>query len=299
MEIGMTNRRSFRYRVVDVFTKVPLEGNALGVFPDSTGIDDATMQKIAKELNLAETTFLAPPTRSDCVAKVRIFTPAREMAFAGHPTVGTSFVMLDEGMVPKKTQKFVLEEGVGPVTVRVESGERPMIWLRTPPIEFGREYGRAECAQTLGLDENDLLDVVPQIVSAANPAVFVALKDKSAVDRAWLDVRSLQVLKGKNAESFFVFVFSPTADGAYSRMFAPEHGVPEDPATGSATGPLAAFMMKHELVSRAAGTRFVSEQGTKMARPSFLHVRINGENGKDGIEVGGHVTPVVEATLTI
>ena len=82
-------------------------------------------------------------------------------------------------------------------------------------------------------------------------------------------------------------------------MFAPEHGVPEDPATGSATGPLAAYMMKHELISRASSTRFVSEQGAKMGRRSFLHVLINGENGKDGIEVGGHVTPVVEATLTI
>jgi trans-2,3-dihydro-3-hydroxyanthranilate isomerase len=183
--------------------------------------------------------------------------------------------------------------------VRVESGERPMIWLRTPAIEFGRKYGRAVCAEAIGLKESDLLDIVPQIVSAANPAVFVALKDKSAVDRAWLDVRALQALKGENAESIFVFAFSPTTEGAYSRMFAPEHGVPEDPATGSATGPLAAYMMKHELVSRVAGTRFVSEQGAKMGRRSFLHVLINGENGVDGIEVGGHVTPVVEATLTI
>jgi trans-2,3-dihydro-3-hydroxyanthranilate isomerase len=295
----MSDRRSFRYRVVDVFTKEPLEGNALGVFPDSTGIDDDTMQKIARELNLAETTFVAPPTRSDCVAQVRIFTPAREMPFAGHPTVGTSFVMMDEGMVSKDRERFVLEEGVGPVPVRVESGEHSMIWLRTPAIEFGRKYGRAVCAEAIGLKESDLLDIVPQIVSAANPAVFVALKDKSAVDRAWLDVRALQTLKGENTESIFVFVFSPTTEGAYSRMFAPEHGVPEDPATGSATGPLAAYMMKHELVSRVAGTRFVSEQGTKMGRRSFLHVLINGENGVDGIEVGGHVTPVVEATLTI
>ena len=207
----MTGRRSYRYRVVDVFTKEPLEGNALGVFPDSTGIDDATMQKIAKELNLAETTFVAPPTRGDCVARVRIFTPAREMPFAGHPTVGTSFVMLDEGMVAKDREKFVLEEGVGPVPVRVENGERPMIWLRTPAIEFGRKFRRAECAEALGLEESDLLDIVPEIVSAANPAVFVPLKDKNAVDRAWLDVRALQALKGENPQGIFVFVFSPTA----------------------------------------------------------------------------------------
>lgn len=295
----MKRRRSYRYRVVDVFTKEPLEGNQLGVFPDSTGIDDATMQKIAKELNLAETTFVTAPTRADCAARVRIFTPAREMPFAGHPTVGTSFVLLDEGALPKSSERFKLEEGVGPVPVRVEAGEQPMIWLRTPPIEFGRSYEKSACAQALGLNESDLLDAAPQIVSAANPAVFVALKDKSAVDRAWLDIRGLQALKGQGKESIFVFVFSPTAEGAYSRMFAPEHGVPEDPATGSATGPLAAFMMKRGLVSSAAGTHFVSEQGAKMARRSFLHVLINGENGADGIEVGGYVTPIIEATMTI
>ena len=295
----MKGHRSYRYRVVDVFTKEPLEGNALAVFPDSSGIDDATMQKIAKELHLAETTFVASPTRADCAARVRIFTPAREMPFAGHPTVGTSFVMLDEGMVPKNSQKFVLEEGVGPVPVRVETGDRPMIWLRTPPIEFGRCYRTSACAEALGLDEGDLLEAVPQIVSAANPAVFVALKDRSAVDRAWLDVRGLRTLQSESKESLFVFVFSLTSQGVYSRMFAPDHGVPEDPATGSATGPLAAFMMNRGLVSNASGTRFVSEQGTKMGRRSFLHVLINGENGSEGIEVGGHVTSVVEATLTL
>jgi trans-2,3-dihydro-3-hydroxyanthranilate isomerase len=295
------NRRSHRYRVVDVFTTTPLEGNALAVFPDSSGIDDATMQRIARELNLAETTFVSPASRPDCAARVRIFTPAREMPFAGHPTIGTSFVLLDEGLVSKSKsiESFALEEGVGPVPVRVEAGERPMIWLRTPPIRFGKTHDRALCARVLGLDPGDLLDVTPEIVSAANPAVFVAVKDKSAVDRSWVDARGLISLKGQDAESIFVFVFTPTRDGAYSRMFAPEHGVPEDPATGSSTGPLAAFMMRHGLVSGAAGTRFVSEQGAKMGRRSFLHVLIHGEHGVDGIEVGGYVTPLVEATMTI
>ena len=295
----MAGPRSYRYRVVDVFTTQPLEGNQLGVFPDSSGLDDTTMKKIAKELNLAETTFVSPASQPDCAARVRIFTPAREMPFAGHPTIGTSFVLLDEGIVPKGSQSFALEEGVGPVAVRVEAGERPMIWLRTPLITIGKTYDRTLCAQVLGLAPSDLADAAPEIASAANPAVFVPVKDKQAVDRAGLDAGGLATLKDQDNESIFVFVFTPTPEGAYSRMFAPEHGVLEDPATGSATGPLAAYMMRHGLVSSTDGTRFVSEQGTKMGRRSFLHVQIHGERGARGIEVGGYVTPIVEAVMTI
>ena len=295
----MAGPRSYRYRVVDVFTTQPLEGNPLGVFPDSSRLDGSTMQKIAKELNLAETTFVSPASQPGCAARVRIFTPAREMPFAGHPTIGTSFVLLDEGILPNGIQSFALQEGVGPVPVRVEAGECPMIWLRTPPITIGKTYDPTLCAQVLGLASTDLLDATPEMVSAAIPAVFVPVKDKQAVDRARLDARGLAALKGQDPESILVFVFTPTPEGAYSRMFAPEHGVPEDPATGGATGPLGAFMMRHGLVSSADGTRFVSEQGTKMGRRSFLHVHIRGQRGANGIEVGGYVTPIVEATMTI
>lgn len=121
------------------------------------------------------------------------------------------------------------------------------------------------------------------MLNAGNPTVVVAVKDKAAVDRAWLDLTGLRSLKDMESESFCVFVFTPTPNGAYSRMFAPEYGIPEDPATGSSAGPLAVFMMRRGLVSNAAGTRFVSEQGTRMGRRSLLHVDIQGENGTDGI----------------
>jgi trans-2,3-dihydro-3-hydroxyanthranilate isomerase len=295
----MNNLRSYRYRVVDVFTERPLEGNALAVFPDATGLDGATMQKIAREMNLSETTFIGPASRADCAANVRIFTPAKEMVFAGHPTIGSSFVLLDEGDVPKDSERFVLEEKVGPVSIRVEQGERPLIWLTTPPISYGRTFERGLCARALGIEPNDLLEIEPQLLSAGNPTIFVALKDKGAVDRAWLDLQGMTALKDEREEPACVFVFAPAAGGAYSRMFAPEYGVVEDPATGSSTGPLAAFMLQHALVSGAAGARFVSEQGTKMGRRSFLHVQLHGEQGADGIEVGGYVTPVAEATLRL
>jgi len=293
-------KRTYRYRVVDVFTDKPLEGNPLAVFPDASGIDDATMQRIARELNLSETAFLLPSTRRGCVVRARIFTPARELPFAGHPTVGSSFVALDEGLIPSGRTEFSLDEKVGPVAIRVERGNRPLIWLTTPPITFGRTHDPGLCAKAVGLGTADLLSPLPQTVSAGNPFIFFAVKGKPAVDRAEADSAALAALgKGVEDPHVGVFFFAPTPEGAYSRMFAPEAGVSEDPATGSATGPLAAYMLKHGLISGTAGTRFHSEQGTKMGRRSILHVHLRGEQGNDGIEVGGYVAPVIEARLIL
>lgn len=290
----------FDYHVVDVFTQTPLEGNALAVFPDGRQLQDKTMQKIAREFNLSETAFVVSSTRNDCAARVRIFTPNYEMMFAGHPTIGTAFVIQQTGLVAKGEIAFAFEEKVGRVDVRIEAGTDPMIWLKTPAITQGRSYDRVACAAALELNEGDLLSDVPcELWTAGNPNIYVALRDKEAVDRAWIDPVKFRVLSPPADGLNCMFVFAPTPDGAYSRMFAPEYGIVEDPATGSAVGPLAAFMMAHGLASRADGTRFVSEQGTKMGRRSFLHALVHGENGVDGIEVGGHVTPLSRATMTL
>ena len=292
-----------RYRVVDVFTKTPLEGNPLAVFPDGSNIDGATMQKIAKELNLSETVFILPPTRP-AAAKLRIFTPTYEMDFAGHPTIGASFVALQEGIVPRNTDHFAVEENIGLVPIRVEATPmngpaketRPLIWLTTPPIQYQQTFDRALCARVLGLQLDDLLPPTPQLLTAGNPTIFIALKNKDAVDRAWLDRSGAIELRGGDKRPLCVFIFTPTSEGAYSRMFAPEHGVVEDPATGSSTGPLAAYMSRTGLVS---SPRFISEQGTKMGRRSLLHVEIRGKDGNNEIDVGGYVTPLIEATMTL
>lgn len=295
----MPPEQPLSYRVVDVFTEKPLEGNSLAVFPDASQLDGTTMQGIARELNLAETTFVFPPTRRDCAARVRIFTPTREMKFAGHPTIGTGFVLLDKGVIPANVNDFYLEEVVGPVAVRVDPHSRAMLWLTTPPIAVGRSYDPTLCASVLGLERNDLLEIPPQHLSAGNPTAFIALRDKSAVDRAWLDLSGMNLLRGTDSEAMCVFVFTPTEEGAYSRMFAPGYGIVEDPATGSSTGPLAAFMIRHGLVRSSSGTRFISEQGTKMGRRSRLHVHLRGESGANGIEVGGHVTPVASGSMQL
>jgi trans-2,3-dihydro-3-hydroxyanthranilate isomerase len=295
----MTQANSYRYVVVDVFTTDPLAGNPLAVFPDAAEIDQTTMKKIARELNLAETVFVLPATRKDCAARVRIFTPTKEMAFAGHPTVGSGFVLLQEHIVPRDSSNFILEEQVGPVPLRVEAGRRPLIWLQMPPVREEKFYDSSLCARVLGLEPQNLLPTSPQRLSAGNPTVVVAAKDKAAVDRAWLDSAGLKTLKGAENEPFCVFLFALTSEGVYSRMFAPEYGIPEDPASGSCMGPLAVYMMRHDLIPNAGDTRFVNEQGTKMGRRSLLHVEVRGKSAADGIYVGGYVTPIVEAVMTL
>lgn len=290
--------RSWDYRIVDVFTDVPLEGNALAVFFDANGLDDATMQKIARETNLSETTFVFPAQRANTAARVRIFTPGKEMNFAGHPTVGTAWVLRDTGIVRKEVRSFALDENVGAVPVHVD--DDGIIWLRTPAIRTAsRSYEPELCAAAIGLDTSELLEVPAKNVSAGNPHIFIALRDASAVDRAEVDTVALRRLLGSEPEETAIFVFTPTPQGAYSRMFANDFGIIEDPATGSATGPLAAYMMSFDLAPAHDGARWTSEQGTKMGRRSILHVRIDGERGNRGIEIGGRVTPVAAATLRL
>ncbi len=289
-----------QYHVVDVFTKVPLEGNALAVFPDADELDTATMQRVARELNLSETTFIFPRQSTAGVTRVRIFTPSSEMKFAGHPTIGTAYVMRELGLISESASEFTLKENVGLVPIRVDIGGDPLLWLKTPAIAREGAYDRAQCAAALTLTEDDLLPNAPcELYTAGNPTIFIPLRDCDAVDRASVDSSSLGTLLAHRKDPTCIFPFTPTSEGAYSRMFALELGVMEDPATGSATGPLAAYMMDHGLVARADGTRFISEQGTKMGRRSILHVFIRGERGSDAIEVGGNVAPVAIAELTL
>ncbi len=288
------------YHLVDVFTTVPLEGNPLAVFPDATGLETGTMQRIARELSLSEATFILPQESSDRRTRVRIFTPSYEMQFAGHPTIGTAFVMRRLGIVPRSSKHFALQENVGDVSVRVDDGEDPIIWLTTPPIEKLAEYSRERCAAMLGLQSHQLVPNVPcELLSAGNPNIFVGVDTPATVDLARLDVAVFEQIVKDRSTPTSVFVFTPTDTGAYSRMFAPQLGITEDPATGSATGPLAFFMMKYGLARSADGTRFVSEQGTQMGRRSFLHVNVHGKMGAGGIEVGGHVAELATAVMRI
>jgi trans-2,3-dihydro-3-hydroxyanthranilate isomerase len=297
-----------RFVQVDVFTDRVFGGNPLAVVFDAGGLDGGAMQQIAREMNLSETTFLLPPTRPECAARARIFTPAREVPFAGHPTVGTAWVLAVHGLLPAGTRQFALEEPVGPVPVELEGdpGRPSFVWMRHRDATFGPVIAeRGAVARALGLGPDDLLPGVPvEFGSTGNEFLFVALRDRAAVDRAGLDVAAS--IEGAGATAALgVFVFAPDGDGGaprvYARMFAPRSGVPEDPATGSASGPLGAFLLRHRIVRATGEVAIVSEQGTKMGRQSFLHIRLRA--GADGVardlRVGGGVVPVLEGRLTL
>ena len=300
--------REYRFIQVDVFTDRVFGGNPLAVVLDARGLADGEMQSIAKEMNLSETTFLLAPTRPGCALRVRIFTPARELQFAGHPTVGTAWVMATQGLVPGAAASFSLEEGIGPVPVTLEGDPKnpSFIWMRHGEPDFGPEMkNRGEIAAALGLAEGDLIAGAPiQTGSTGSRFMFVPLRDKAIADRALLDVP--KIIKALGDQPLVgIFVFAPDPDpGAgrvHSRMFAPHtSGIPEDPATGSATGPLGAYLVKQRLIKGDGPVKIVSDQGVKMGRHSRLHIRGIAREGRlTEIEVGGGVVPVIEGTLRV
>jgi trans-2,3-dihydro-3-hydroxyanthranilate isomerase len=295
---------TYPIRIVDVFTERPFAGNQLAVVLQADGISDDTMQAVAREMNFSETTFVLPPDQRDHAARVRIFTPASELPFAGHPTVGTGWVLWKENLV--SSDRFTLEEGVGPVGVRIQrDGGREVVWMSHPRVTFDETIDdRKLVASALGLGEQDLAPITPiQVVSTGNPFLLVALRDRRAVDAASSEASRLtRVFAGREPRA--VFMFAVDGPGKlYSRMFAPHLlAIHEDAATGSATGPLGAFAVKYGLVPRADTVSLVSEQGTKMGRQSFLHVELAYGKDRDiptRIEVGGSVVPVVSGELTL
>lgn len=303
--------RGFRVLHVDVFSGSPLGGNQLAVVLDAKDLSDDEMQAIALEMNLSETTFVLPPTRPGCAARVRIFTPRTELPFAGHPTVGTAFVLAREGRLPVGAREILLDEAIGPVLVSFEgdSAAPSFTWMEHGPASFGPEQvDRAGIAAALGLTEADLLLAVPiQSGTTGVPFLFVPLRDPATVDRAALDVGFL--LRSLNEDaSFGVFVFAPDGEPAnrrvYSRMFAPHTlGIPEDPATGSGSGPLGVYLLRHGIFATASSedeVRIVSEQGTKMGRRSEVHIRLGSNDGAvTRIEVGGQCVIMMEGRLTV
>jgi trans-2,3-dihydro-3-hydroxyanthranilate isomerase len=285
-------------RVVDVFTDKALAGNQLAVVLDGRDMPTALMQKIAREMNFSETTFILPPDDRAHAARVRIFNPEFEMQFAGHPTIGTAWVMHDEGLVD--SLDFTLEEGVGPVPVRgVRKADRIEFWMTFPKLEYGEVFPHAEVAGAIGLAVSDVLEDVPaQIATTGTPFLILALRTKRAVDAALIDRAKLAALLRKKAIALFLFAVVGK-NRLYSRCLGTD--IPEDPATGSASGPLGAFAVRYRLVDRSPAVSIVSEQGTKMGRQSFVHIELAYDAGADApsrIQVGGSVMPVLKGALS-
>ncbi len=269
--------RTYPLIQVDVFTDRIFGGNQLAVFPTPAGLSDAEMQAIAREMNLSETTFVFEPTQPDALARIRIFSGTRELPFAGHPTLGTAWVLASQGRVPAGQAEFVLEEGIGLVAVRLE-GDLPAsgtIWMSHRLAEFGPPLAnRAEVAEALGLTTEDLLVDQPVMVGSTGvPFLYVPLTGPEAVDRVVANTRALA--QAAPGDQLGVFVFAPDPDRGsgrvYSRMFAEDTlGISEDPATGGASGALGAYVVERRLVEPGEHGEIVSLQGNRMGRPSTV-----------------------------
>ncbi len=296
---------------VDVFTSTPFEGNQLAVFHDAAGIPEPMMQVLAREMNFPESTFVTPGARAGTDQRMRIFTPQEELPMAGHPTVGTTFALASLGHIRAPLARIVFDLNVGPVPVALTwaaDGQLEFAWMEQPLPEFGAPLAddlRPALARALNVEAGDLLPTPAQTVSSGVPFFFVAMKDEEAVDRASADRAGLAALfkRGGHDRSRPVFIFamsSRSGVSCYSRMFAPEFGIPEDPATGGASGPLGCFLLRHGLVDRDGARTLLSLQGARMQRPSRIHISI--DSAADGtiekVRVGGQAVIVGEGTIS-
>jgi len=298
----------YPYLLADVFTETIFGGNPLAVFPDGAGLDDDRMQRIARELNLSETVFVLPARDAGHAFRLRIFTPAAELPFAGHPTVGTAFLLANAGLIRLDGEEttVVFEEGVGPVSVLIRSSEgRPtftQLSAARMPEARELELSRADLAATLSLAEEDVATEPfgARAVSCGVPFAIVPLADRGALGRARLD---MERWRRHLAESWSPQVYLVTTDtggpGAdlRARMFAPALGVPEDPATGAAATALAG-LLAIERPEADGSFAWTIEQGVEMGRPSV----IRGEADKAGgrvvaVRVGGASVLVGEGAL--
>jgi trans-2,3-dihydro-3-hydroxyanthranilate isomerase len=282
----------------DVFSSRPLEGNSLAVFFDGRGLTDNEMQSIAKEMNLSETTFILPrdpETENKEGVRVRIFTVQEELPFAGHPTLGTAFAL--RGQSP--AEKIVLALNVGKVPVHFENrdGEPAFGEMTQVDPTFGERHDREAVAQALGLQSSDFDDALPiETISTGVPFTVAPLKSLAVIQQLTIDATAAAEYLSKTGGKFFYFVTRETVD-QHARLHARMifyNG--EDPATGSAAGCAAAWMVAHAVAK--PDERVLVEQGIEMKRPSRIFVRAGrNDNRVVNVRVGGHSVEIMRGEL--
>ena len=309
-ELYIPDMPRFRYLTADVFTDEPFGGNQLAVFPDATGIPDHRLQKVAREFNFSETTFVFPPSDPAHTRRVRIFTPGTELPFAGHPTIGTAHVLAATGDVPltRELTSIVFEEKVGPVPVSIRAANgRPVYCELTAamlPEEGPPAPAREALARALSLEPEDLLDGEwsSRGWTCGVPYLFVPVRDREAVARSRVNLDAWErALAGTWAPEIFLFAREGERAGSdlHGRMYAPGFGIAEDPATGSAAAALAGYLARRD--PRRDGTlRWRLEQGFEMQRPSILEISADVAHGEiTAVRVGGASVIVCEGTMRI
>jgi trans-2,3-dihydro-3-hydroxyanthranilate isomerase len=280
--------RPIPYVLCDVFTDRALAGNALAVFVEADDLDGATMQALARETNLSESAFVLPPTSPGTDARVRIFTPTMELPFAGHPTLGTAFVLAAR----RQRDVVTLETARGIVTVRLRQGG--FGWMTQPHPHIHPYDHVEELLAALGVPGSTL---PVELYDNGPHYVYVERETPEQIAALRPEVSRLAAL-GSTAFCAFARKGGATARIWKSRVFAPGEGIVEDPATGAAAGPLALHLSRHGRI--AFGDEIVIEQGVEIGRPSTLHARVVGSaNRLEAVEVGGHTVIVGEGAFRL
>jgi trans-2,3-dihydro-3-hydroxyanthranilate isomerase len=296
-----------RYVTVDVFTERQFGGNPLAVVLDAQGLSPQQMQAIAAEFNYAETTFVLPPADPRHTAHVRIFTPRSEVPFAGHPNVGTAYVLATRDPALAASGRLLFEEAAGlvPVSVLMKHGQVIGAEVTAPaPLTRHAIVGVDQVADCLSLSAADICGAQPRVLSVGLPFLVAEIASREALRRAKPNLaahEALLPLDGADAIYFYtrdVARSEPVCD-LMARMFAPLDGIPEDPATGSATAAVAALLAEDSArIDTEIRMRFL--QGVDMGRPSVLLTRVVNRAGKvASVQVGGQCVPLMEGVLTL
>jgi trans-2,3-dihydro-3-hydroxyanthranilate isomerase len=308
----MSDRRSLKFYQADVFTGDAFGGNPVAVFPNAHGLSDHQLQQIAREMNLSETVFVLPPTDQAAVVRLRIFTPTQELPFAGHPVLGTFFVLAQLGLVAATDGiTRVMQEcniGLFPVELHAREGELTSVVMTQPKPEFlgpveaiGDVY---KIVGSLGLPKHAVADMKwpIEVVSTGLPVLIVPVRTLTAVRSIQPDASAIMDVCnrfGANGIMVFTTVTVEPSATVHARMFAPSIGILEDPATGSASGALGAYLVQNGVVEVAPTTDIVVEQGYEIERPSQILVRIESDDDIiKTVKVGGECVMVVEGTIT-
>ena len=300
--------RFFDFWRVDVFTDTPLTGNPLAVFPRATGLSDAEMAGIAREMNLSETTFVLPSRTPSAHYRNRIFTPGGEIPFAGHPSLGTAYVAAMEGIVPHPEGSSVLyqevEIGVLPLELQVEAGQIRKVVMTQGEPNLGKRLEKVDgLAEALDVRARDIGvgKLKPQLAATGIHSLQVPMKSLEAVRAIDYDMRALARFLGRLGDRLVCYVFtfeteSPDAQ-VHARAFSPGDGIREDPATGSAAGACGAYLLAN---GRLPAPTFVVEQGIEMKHASRIEVTVEGEGTTPtSVKVGGQVTPIIRGSLRL
>jgi trans-2,3-dihydro-3-hydroxyanthranilate isomerase len=299
---------TLKFCTLDVFTDRRFGGNPLAVFADVPELPTELMQNIAREFNLSETVFIVKPRDPRATRRLRIFTPARELPFAGHPTIGAAQVLVEEGLagLSGATGRFLLEEEVGLVPIEVQRREDGAWFVQlttaTLPEEGPAAPPVAELSKLLSVAESDILQDgdFAQFYSCGVPFLFVPLRARSVLGRVSIDLASSRRIQAAaGASQVFAFSYDPERESSdiRARMFAPEFGIVEDPATGSAAAAFAGYLARRSRQKKGT-LRWTLEQGFEMGRPSIIYLEADIADGAvTAVRVGGTAVRVTDGVL--